>query len=393
MGMARLAFLTALVPTAKPDTGFEIANAAIIAALRAQGHEVRIIGFARPDDGVSPDPDLILVDRFPIENAVAPAALKLAWLATALRDGLPFAAAKLRHAARGRVLPALEAAGPFDAVVVNAAMPGGAFPEVLARWPALFVAHNVEHVSARQNAAHAGNPLMRWLWAREARLLERLERALCDNSRFVWTLAEEDRVCLAPRAPSAVLPLIHVEAGRSLPDVPSRYDVGLIGTWTWEPNLIGLRWFLTEVAPLLPAEVSVAVAGRTPDGLVGPPQVTFLGRVPDADAFLSACRVVALASRAGTGVQLKTIETFQLGLRAVATPMSLRGFAELPANVRVAGEAAAFAEALVQQVAAARSGILPILDGSAFVAAQQSRMKTAVSQGLATLSEVSARTS
>ena len=35
----RLAFLTALIPVAKPDTGFEIANGGILDALRAAGHE------------------------------------------------------------------------------------------------------------------------------------------------------------------------------------------------------------------------------------------------------------------------------------------------------------------------------------------------------------------
>ena len=46
---------------------------------------------------------------------------------------------------------------------------------------------------------------------------------------------------------------------------------------------------------------------------------TFVGRVPDAVAFVLSGRTVPLISRAGTGVQLKTIETFELGLPAVAS--------------------------------------------------------------------------
>ena len=44
----RLAFLTSLIPVDRPDTGFEIANAAILSALRAAGHAVTAIGFLRP---------------------------------------------------------------------------------------------------------------------------------------------------------------------------------------------------------------------------------------------------------------------------------------------------------------------------------------------------------
>ena len=62
------------------------------------------------------------------------------------------------------------------------------------------------------------------------------------------------------------------------------------------------------------------------------PGVSFVGRVADAIAFVLSGRVVPLISRAGSGVQLKTIETFELGLPAVATSRSLRGIGAVPAN-------------------------------------------------------------
>jgi hypothetical protein len=53
-----------------------------------------------------------------------------------------------------------------------------------------------------------------------------------------------------------------------------------------------------------------------------------------------------LISRAGSGVQLKTIETFELGLPAVATSRSLRGIGRPPQNCIVADNAVDFADAL-----------------------------------------------
>lgn len=389
----KLAFVTSLAPKLKADTGFEIANAAIIEALRAAGHHVTVLAFARPDDALKDDPDLVLMGRVTIENHVAGPLRKLTWLAAALLKDMPFASAKLWLPGRHKVMSAIRRHGPFDRIILNSVMMPGAFPELTRLGPTVLVAHNIEHVSAAQSAAHASSGLMRWLYRRDAEKLKALETQLAAESGFVWCLADEDRQTLARMAGqdllnrSAVLPLVSTSrdfavganpAGLSAPD----HDIGLIGTWTWEPNLIGLRWFLNEVVPRLPAGLRIAVAGRTPSDLNAPAQVEMLGRVPDAAAFLSKCAVIALASRAGTGVQLKTIEALQLGLPAVATALSLRGLGQPPANVRLADEPAAFAAALATHVEAVHRGEVKRLDGSDFMARQAAALATAIAGGL-----------
>lgn len=387
--LLRLAFLTALIPVARPDTGFEIANAAILDALRAAGHEVTAFGFLRPGETPA-DPDgAVVIAQTDIENAIVAPGRRLRWIIAALRMGLPVACAKLRIAGAGRLVEAVRAQGPFDALVLNSVMLPGAFPDLLRLGPCVLVEHNIEHVSARQSAAHARNPVLRRLFNREASLLERIERKLWQESRFVWTLAEEDRAALgvAHQAKSAVLPLVSNQRG---PDSVAggepepAYDVGLIGTWTWTPNFIGLNWFLREVCPLLPPDITVAVAGRLPAGIKSlPPQVKLLGRVPAADAFLRSCRIVALSSRAGTGVQLKTIEALELGLPAVATALSCRGFTTMPGNVTRADTPADFAKALVARVAAIRAGDRQRVDGAAFMVGQRAALAEGLERGLA----------
>ena len=384
----RLAFLTSLIPVARPDTGFEIANAAILSALREAGHTVTAIGFLRPGEIPAEPEQAIVVTEADIENAVVPAVQKLRWLVDAVRLGLPVACAKLRLAGAGRLVEAVRAQGPFDALVLNSVMLPGAFPELLRIAPCILVEHNIEHVSARQNAEHAGNPLLRRLYGREAQLLERLERRLWDEARFIWTLAEEDRRALGPahQAKSCALPLVSGSAAAAPPDdlgeAPA-FDIGLIGTWTWGPNLIGLDWFLREVCPLLPEGIRVAVAGRVPPELRAPPNVTLVGRVPSAEGFLRSCRLVALSSRAGTGVQLKTIEAMQFGLPAVATTLSCRGFTAVPANFTLADTAADFARAVMERVAAIRAGDWERIDGAAFMAEQRIALAEGLARGLA----------
>ena len=384
----RLAFLTSLIPVARPDTGFEIANAAILSALREAGHEVIAIGFLRPGEAPAEPEQAIVVAEADIENVVVSAVQKLRWLAAAVRFDLPVACAKLRLAGAGRLVEAVRAHGPFDALVLNSVMLPGAFPELLRLAPCILVEHNIEHVSARQNAEHAANPLLRRLYGREARLLERLERKLWDEARFIWTLAEEDRGALgsAYRDKSGVLPLVSGghDGTRSddLDETPA-FDIGLIGTWTWGPNLIGLEWFLREVCPRLPDDIRIAVAGRMPAELQAPPRVTLVGRVPSAEGFLRSCRLIALSSRAGTGVQLKTIEAMQLGLPAVATTLSCRGFTELPANFTLADTAGDFARAVTERVAAIRAGDRQRIDGAAFMVGQRLALADGLARGLA----------
>src|SRR5690606_27503496 len=132
----------------------------------------------------------------------------------------------------------------------------------------------------------------------------------------VFTLAEEDRAALgvACDGRSAVLPLTtHAVAPAKTPR-RIECDAALIGTWTWAPNRIGLDWFLSRVVPHLRPDFRIRIAGSVPSGVTcAHPGIRFVGRVPDARAFVRSAAVVPLISTSGSGVQLKTIETFELG--------------------------------------------------------------------------------
>jgi glycosyltransferase involved in cell wall biosynthesis len=218
-------------------------------------------------------------------------------------------------------------------------------------------------------------------------LLMKAERAAAAGARYVFCLAEEDKAGFGVdiSAKSAVFPLL-TGAQPDAAATEASHDIGLIGTWTWQPNLVGLRWFLDEVAPRLPEHLTVAVAGRLPpDFNCSSQRVTLAGRVPDARAFVAASRVVALASRAGTGIQLKTIEAFEMGKATVATPSSVRGIAELPTNCLVADDPASFASALTKLVNDVKAERTLPGDGRAFAQHQKEGMASAVKAALAAL--------
>lgn len=382
-----LLFATSIVPDGALASGYEIANAAIIDALRRAGARVTVAGFIWPGKAASDPENTIVLGAIDVRTENASPLQKLAWVAKAMLSGLTFASVKLRVLSDSDVRTAIERAGPFDGYVLNSVQFAGAFENLFDDRPSIFVAHNVEHRSAQENAAAAGGLFQRLLFRREARLLKTMEERLCRRARFVFTLAEEDRSALGVASDdrSAVLPLVIRTSAPTKQD-PRRIDcdAALIGTWTWQPNRIGLDWFLEEVVPHLRRNFRIRIAGNMPSGVTSThPGVEFVGRVPDAQAFVRGGAVIPLISTAGSGVQLKTIETFELGLPAVATSRSLRGIDHRPVNCVVTDDAAEFAGALEAAAADVRD-----VDGSAFHRRQVKALDAAIRLGLERLGPV-----
>ncbi|MDX8541074.1 glycosyltransferase family 4 protein [Mesorhizobium abyssinicae] len=382
-----LLFATSIVPDGALASGYEIANAAIIDALRRAGVRVTVVGFNWPGKPAADPDNTIVLGAVDVRTESAAPLQKLAWVAKAMVSGLTFASAKLRVVSDAEVRAAIGRAGPVDGYVLNSVQFAGAFETLFGDRPSIFVAHNVEHRSAEENAASARSLLQRFLFRREARLLKVMEERLCRQARFVFTLAEEDRAALgvASADRSAVLPLVT----RTLAPAPAGSrridcDAALIGTWTWQPNRIGLDWFLQKVVPHLRPDFRIRIAGGMPSGITSThPGVEFVGRVPDAQDFVRAAAVIPLISTAGSGVQLKTIETFELGLPSVATSRSLRGIGHRPDNCVVTDDPIAFAAALEAAAAKGRD-----VDGSAFHRRQVKALDAAIKLGLEKLGAV-----
>ncbi|WP_192181810.1 glycosyltransferase [Mesorhizobium amorphae] len=382
-----LLFATSIVPDGALASGYEIANAAIIAALQRAGARVTVIGFTWPGKPAADPENTIVLGAVDVRTESASPLQKLAWVARAVLSGLTFASVKLRVVSDAEVRAAVERAGPFDGYVLNSVQFAGAFEKLFGDRPSIFVAHNVEHRSAQENAAAAGSILQRLLFRREARLLKNVEDRLCRRARFVFTLADEDRVALGVASDdrSVVLPLVtRADAPAGTGQRRIECDAALIGTWTWQPNRIGLDWFLGKVVPHLRPGFRIRIAGGMPSGITSThPGVQFVGRVPDAQAFVRAAAIIPLISTAGSGVQLKTIETFELGLPSVATSRSLRGIDHRPDNCVVTDDPVAFAAALETAASAVRD-----VDGGAFHRRQVRALDAAIRLGLNKLGPV-----
>ncbi|MEM5471566.1 glycosyltransferase family 4 protein [Hoeflea sp. AS60] len=387
-----LIFISSLVPVANPASGYDIANRVIVDAVRLLGHKVSVLGFLQPGHQPSSADETRLLGQLEVTNARVGKMQKALWLKDAFLHREPVSVAKMHAVTPGDIRSALAELAPVDGLVLNSVQLPGAFRDIFAAYPSVFVAHNVEAHSAADNARNAASPITRFLFNRDSRLLTELENALCAMANHVFTLAEPDRAALGVGGDdrSTMLPLV---TSVTQPPSPSHrapvYDAGMIGSWTWAANRAGLDWFLDRIARRLPSDFRIAIAGGIGDDVPpAPGNVTFLGRVPDARSFVQSCRVVPLISRSGTGVQLKTIETFEMGLPSVATTSALRGIAVQPANCAVADDPEDFATSLIGMVGRARDGDLPDSDGHAFHGLQLEGLLSALSRGLLGLGNV-----
>jgi glycosyltransferase involved in cell wall biosynthesis len=344
-------FLSTVLPGGRRSGGEVVADG-IVAALRAAGHEVVVLGYERPGEAAREGE--LSAGRRPIETSSA-GLRAYGWMARALATRVPYSSAKYRSGAYLRaVRDQLDRSA--DLVVVEPVQPGFALEAVGdAGPPVVFIPHNAEGSLYGDLAAEAGGPFGRWVNAREARLIGRVEVQLAERARQVWALTDADAAYFRSLCPAADVRTLRVAPSFDGPPPPAApaYDVGLIGSWTWRANRAGLDWFVEQVVPQLGAELRIAVAGAGSEQLRGlDPRIEAHGVVPDAREFLARARVAAVPSVQGGGIQVKTLDAIAIGIPVVATPVAVRGLDNLPPTVAVTGEAGEFARELRRLAAA-----------------------------------------
>lgn len=359
----RVLYLTTVLPHRR-QSGGEICSMNFIEALQNARCKVDVVGYEREDQSApAPLPaGFSSPRRLVIESAQSPTRSAL-WMTHALLNARPFSVQKyvtremmdlVRHKLRS---------SRWDLVIIDhiqAAWLLAALPDDL---PVVYVAHNIEHrlYGAYENRVPKGlrGKAKSFAYRREARLVHDLERRTAQRAQAVWTLTDDDAAAFRSLADGGVPVRSFSVPGQRFAHVerlpPPSTDIGLLGSWTWDINRVGLDWFLAEVVPQLPVDLNVVVGGKSqyaPGTQIG--RVRFVGFVPDAGAFLRECRVVVIPTTIGSGVQIKTIETLSLGVATVATPIAMRGLRDVPSSVRVESDAARMSAAIENLLQAER---------------------------------------
>ncbi len=144
-----------------------------------------------------------------------------------------------------------------------------------------------------------------------------------------------------------------------------RADVLFIAGWMGgrhSPNGDGLHWLITEVLPLLAErqpEVRVLVTGESPPMelvRISPPNLRWVGALPDLGGALDRARVTISPIRFGAGIKLKVVDSLARAVPVVATTVGGEGLeAKWRCGIRVTDDAGVFAEYLADLATNERS--------------------------------------
>jgi glycosyltransferase involved in cell wall biosynthesis len=260
----------------------------------------------------------------------------LGQLAANLFSSLPLAVGRYQSREMKAAIARLIAKHDFDAVVCDFLSSAPNIPD-LSR--AVLFQHNVESRIWERHAKHAPDPLRRAYFRIQADRMRRCEGEFCRRAAHVVSVSPNDtsdmKTLFGVERISEVPTGVNVEYFARPDQSRVEWDLVFVGAMDWLPNVDGVRWFTSEVLPLIRERrpgTTLALAGRNPDPAViaaarQDPLITVTGTVPDIRPYLwnSAASIVPL--RIGGGTRLKIYEAMAAGVPVVSTTVGAEGLA------------------------------------------------------------------
>jgi sugar transferase (PEP-CTERM/EpsH1 system associated) len=185
--------------------------------------------------------------------------------------------------------------------------------------------------------------VMRWVYAREARLLAEAERAYVRVFDSTLVIADIEAQILRQLAPESVGKIRVLPNGVDTdyfdPSLawPNPFPKGsrpvvFTGAMDYHPNIDGVRWFVEEIFPAVRTRVPDAhfwVVGSNPStevlSLGKRAGISVTGRVADVRPYLDHAAAVVAPLRIARGVQNKVLEGLAMARPIVATANAVQG--------------------------------------------------------------------
>lgn len=354
----KILFLTTLLPF-NTKSGGEVVSQLFIENLMEFGYSVDVLGYLRKSDKESNKPaDMHLVKKIVIESSSS----KLFVIYNIIKSYIYnqcYSAQKYTTRAYIKSIYHFLKNNDYEWIIIDHFQMGWVLKYLPPNIKIASIGHNMESDLYKQLAENADmRKVLRYIYKREANKMLLLENKIINRSQFVWLLTEENKsryselfqssdnklkaVCIPPTNTINKIDQVNYE---------KRWDIGLIGTWSWDANQEGLKWFFDKVYPLLPKTVSICIAGIGADWLLNKYEnVSYIGFVENANKFMKESRVIAIPSITGDGIQIKTLHAISLGLQIVATSFALRGINNPPSYVFKADDSVAFKEQLLHMI-------------------------------------------
>lgn len=210
--------------------------------------------------------------------------------------------------------------------------------------------HNVEHhiwQSLANETKHFFKRKYLTLLAHQLRKFELRELAKVDG---ILAISEVDVHYFKDHF--TTVPLLYfpvpVEVNTSTTIDYSNTDSYFLGAIDWQPNKLGLEWFLHKVIPEGLAKNTFYLAGKgVKPNQFQHPSVKVVGEVDNAEEFILAHGICIIPLFSGGGIKIKLLENMALGKPIVSTTEGVKGLALTNGKeVLIADTPIAFREAI-----------------------------------------------
>ena len=183
--------------------------------------------------------------------------------------------------------------------------------------------------------------------------LELFAKADCS---IVVTAAEKDIIERQIPVRNIVVYPYTIDIRRSKRPFEARHHVCFIGSFSHDPNVDAVNYFVREVWPLakpkLLADTKFLIVGPgAPDSIreLASKDISVLGHVKELGELMDDCRLSVIPVRYGAGIKGKLVRSLANGLPSVATSLGAEGMElEDERQVLVADTAKGFARAVVR---------------------------------------------
>lgn len=197
-------------------------------------------------------------------------------------------------------------------------------------------AHNIEFEIWDDLQLNEKNPLKKWYLNQLVKALKKEEITYYKRLDLILSLSNDDiekieKICSTP---TRFIP-VSIESKACKMDYTTN-SLCFIGSFNWEPNIEAIRWFLTDLHPLIQESISIKVEIAGKDGSTvfkdyATTAVKFNGFVESPSEFLKANGIFIAPMKSGSGVKIKVLEAMSNGLPCILTPKSAEGL-NLPSN-------------------------------------------------------------
>lgn len=349
----KILFLTTIL-LSQSRNGSEVGTQCFIDALKENGYQVSVLGYLRKGDSLEKaDQDVFVVSERYVETKSSKTNA-LYWMVLSFLKNLPYSSVKYLSKQYIDLIKEFLEKDDYEIVIIDHPQLCWLVPFIKKNIKIITISHNLEHELYIEAAKNTNNFMSNLVYRREAHLIKKQEDQLATTAQQIWTVTENDakyfsRLELGAKALAFTQP----PASEKLLEKPldKEFDIGLLGSWTWRANEEALQWFINEIYPLIPLNLSIHIAGKGADWLIGKySNINYRGVVPDAQEFMAQARVVAIPTLSGGGIQIKTLDAIASGSLIVATSASVRGITYLPCTIQVVDKPKEFAQLLISSV-------------------------------------------